>query len=55
VEARNALSKLEFLYSLVNLDRSELPWSQAGADTDRSAIWEEPLRDDSAGAAGSRR
>eukprot|EP00882_Tetradesmus_deserticola_P024189 GHRQ01026422.1.p2 GENE.GHRQ01026422.1~~GHRQ01026422.1.p2 ORF type:complete len:113 (+),score=29.37 GHRQ01026422.1:127-465(+) len=28
VEARNALSKLEYLYALVNLDRSELPWGK---------------------------
>ena len=47
VEARNAPSKLEYLYSLVNLDRSELPWGQTNAEADRSAIWEEPLRDDS--------
>lgn len=48
VEARNALSKLEYLYSLVNLDRSELPWGHTTADADRSAIWEEPLRDEEA-------
>lgn len=29
VEARNALSKLEYLYSLVSLDRSALPWGPA--------------------------
>jgi hypothetical protein len=28
VEARNALSKLEYLYALVNLDRRELPWGK---------------------------
>jgi hypothetical protein len=26
VEARNALAKLEYLYSLVDVDRSALPW-----------------------------
>jgi hypothetical protein len=48
VEARNALSKLEYLYSLVQLNRSELPW---GSDTasERTTIWEEPLE----GAPGS--
>jgi hypothetical protein len=42
VEARNALSKLEYLYSLVHLDRSQLPWSGDSAG-ERSTIWEEPL------------
>lgn len=32
VEARNALSKLEYLYALVDLDRSALPWGRAGDD-----------------------
>jgi hypothetical protein len=42
VEARNALSKLEYLYSLTSLSRADLPWGHAAADADRSAIWEEP-------------
>lgn len=29
VEARNALAKLEYLYALVELDRSALPWGPA--------------------------
>lgn len=32
VEARNALAKLEYLYALVDLDRSELPWGPNPAD-----------------------
>ncbi|KAI8466586.1 MAG: Mur ligase [Monoraphidium minutum] len=52
VEARNALSKLEYLYSLVDLDRRELPWS-TGSDADRSTIWEEPLLDGGGGAGGA--
>ena len=45
VEARNALSKLEYLYSLAGLDRRELPWSNGsgGDGGERGAIWEEPV------------
>ena len=32
VEARNALAKLEYLYALVDLDRSKLPWGPDPAD-----------------------
>jgi hypothetical protein len=32
VEARNALAKLEYLYALVDLDRSGLPWGPNPAD-----------------------
>jgi hypothetical protein len=32
VEARNALSKLEFLYAIMDLDRSALPWGPNPAE-----------------------
>jgi hypothetical protein len=32
VEARNALAKLEYLYALVDLDRSELIWGPNPSD-----------------------
>lgn len=35
VEARNALSKLQYLYALVNLDRSSLPW---GHNADEKSV-----------------
>lgn len=38
VESRNALSKLEFLYSLVTLDRSDLPWG--GDPSEKKAVLE---------------
>jgi hypothetical protein len=50
VEARNALSKLEYLYSLVNLNRSEMPWGHNPTDNERSVIWEEPIADSGPGA-----
>ncbi|GBF91369.1 hypothetical protein Rsub_04109 [Raphidocelis subcapitata] len=58
VEARNALSKLEYLYSLVHLDRSQLPWGHSNADFERSGVWEEPIVEEAgpgAGGGGARR
>ena len=42
VEARDALSKLQYLYSLSQLDRSELPWRGPGdaIDEDKSVVVE---------------
>ena len=45
-EARNALSKLEYLYSLTTLQREELVWGEA-PDNERSVVVEfDPLRAD---------
>lgn len=54
MEARNALSKLEYLYSLVHLNRSQLPWA-GGGSAEKTPIWEEPILDEQGQRIGGRR